>query len=454
MNLFFKICASALSTLAIAIGVAFAIPVTRNFILDSVAPYSDVYKEQEKANKELNKSYLNNLVLLTETRTSLINAEFKAISYKNEVGVLQSNLLTSQNNLSLALNQKTSIQNSLDEANKNLTQMSAELEKLRSDYRNLNIELDTLVGNQSTDAAKIADLNKRIEDITAEISRLDCLVDSLNISITTYETKLAEYEKQIADGNTTIEEYKNEIISLNSQIIELKETIKSLENLNQTLKGDDSYKAIFQQIVGGTVTELKASDLDGITEIRAYAFYNCQNLQRVALPESVETIGSYAFFGCNTLEEFIVTTNLKTINSHAFENCVTLKNFNLSNVNYVGDFAFMGSGISDIYVPATIANWGRCIFQNSYATNVYVSEGVTNIPFGMLHGCGQITSLYLPSTLKSIDVFGVSNYSNSMRIFFAGTIEQYNQITYDASQNTAFANPLEVVYNHPVPTKN
>src|SRR5574344_432785 len=186
MNLFFKICASALSTLAITTGVAFAIPATRNFILDSVAPYSRVYQQQEQENEELNEAYINNLMLLTETRTSLMNAEFKSISYQNEVGVLQSNLLTSQNNLSLALNQKTSIQNSLDEANRNLQIMSAELTALRNDYRDLNTELDTLIGNQSTDTARIDELNTQITEVTSNISRLDCIVDSLSIASSTY----------------------------------------------------------------------------------------------------------------------------------------------------------------------------------------------------------------------------------------------------------------------------
>ncbi|MBQ8749069.1 MAG: leucine-rich repeat protein [Clostridia bacterium] len=451
MNMFFKICAGALSTLALTAGVVLAIPPTRNFIFDAVAPHSQVYQEKEKENDELNQAYLNNLVLLTETRTSLINAEFKAISYQNEVGVLQSNLITSQNNLALALSQKSQIQASLDMANQNLSNMSVELSNMREQFRQLNIELDIMLDTQSDNTARIEELNNEISTLSTEIANLDSIVSGLQIATDSYEAQIAEYEAQIATGNQQIQDYETEIISLRSQIVELQETIKSLEAVNNALNGDDSYKQLFQSIIGGTITELKASDLEGVTEIRAYAFYNCHSLQRVELPETVETIGSYAFANCSNLEEVITTNNLKTINTHAFYNCPNLKTVNFSNIETMGSFAFNNTGLEEIRLPANVSNWGSCVFQNSSISVVYIEEGATNIPFGLLHGCGGLTEIYLPSTLQTIDTFGISNYSSGVNIFFAGTQEQFDQITYDASDNTAFAN-ANVVCNYPVPT--
>ena len=451
MNLFFKVCAGALSTLALSAGIVLAIPPTRNFIFDAVAPHSQVYQEKEKENEELNQAYLNNLVLLTETRTSLINAEFKAISYQNEVGVLQSNLITSQNNLALALSQKSQIQASLDMANQNLSNMSAELTNMREQFRQLNIELDILLDTQADNTTRIDELNAEISTLSAEITNLDSIVSGLQIATETYEAQIAEYEAQIATGNQQIQDYETEIVALRSQIVELQETIKSLEAVNEALNGDSSYKQLFQDIVGGTITELKASDLEGITEIRSYAFYNCQSLQRVELPETVETIGSYAFANCRNLQEVVTTSNLKTVNTHAFYDCVNLKTFDFTGLESVGSFAFSSTGLEEIRLPASVTNWNGCVFQNSSIRVMYVEEGATEIPFGLLHGCGGLTEIYLPSTLLSIDTFGISNYSSGVNVFFAGTQDQFNQITYDSSDNTAFAN-ANVVCNYPVPT--
>lgn len=447
MKLFFKISAGILSGLFIVTGILFAIPATRNIILNSFASYSQVYQEQKATIDDLTESNVNNLMLLTETRTSLMNAEFKSISYQNEISVLQNNLLTSQNNLALALSQKSEIQKSLEDSNKNMLSLSSQLTQLRDDYRDFNTELTILMDAQDQDVERIDELTAQMEATTEEIAKLESIVTSLGVANETYEAKIAEYETIIADGSATIESYKNEIISLNSQIEELKETIKSLESVNNALNGDDSYKKMFQKIVGGTVTELKASDLEGITEIRSYAFYNCKGLKSVELPASVEKIGEYAFHGCSNLESFNFPSTLKTIDSFAFENCMNLRSVDLRNVQYVGMFAFTNSGVQEAYLPDIVSSWGNCIFQNSLIKDIYIEEGATVVPFGLLHGCGQIENIYLPSTIEQIATFGVSNYSNNINVFFAGSQEQFNRITYVASENTAFAN-ANVVCNY------
>ena len=451
MNLFFKICAGALSTLAVTAGLVFAIPPTRNFIFDAIAPHSQVYQEKEKENEELNQAYLNNLVLLTETRTSLINAEFKAISYQNEVGVLQTNLITSQNNLALALSQKSQIQTSLDMANQNLANLTYELAEMREQFRQLNIELDVMMDSQVDNTVRIEELNAEINTLSVEIANLDSIVSGLQIATETYEAQIAEYEMQIENGNQQIQDYEFEIVALRSQIAELQETIRSLEAVNEALNGDSSYKQLFQSIVGGTITELTAQDLEGVTEIRPYAFYNCNSLERVELPETVETIGSYAFANCSNLVEVVTTNNLKTVNTHAFYNCPNLKNVNFSNIEYVGSFAFSNTGLEEIRLPANVSSWDSCVFQNSSIRVMYIEEGATNIPFGLLHGCGRLTEIYLPSTLQSVETFGIGLHSSNVNVFFAGTQEQFNQISYDRSDNTALAT-ANVVCNYPVPT--
>ena len=54
----------------------------------------------------------------------------------------------------------------------------------------------------------------------------------------------------------------------------------------------------FSRTLGST---LGADDLQGLTSIKEYGFYNQTNLRYVTLPETVESIGNYAFSGCTNI---------------------------------------------------------------------------------------------------------------------------------------------------------
>ena len=48
-------------------------------------------------------------------------------------------------------------------------------------------------------------------------------------------------------------------------------------------------------------TTLNAEELEGIVNIRNYAFYEQTSLRTVTLPSTVESIGDYAFDGCSSV---------------------------------------------------------------------------------------------------------------------------------------------------------
>lgn len=53
--------------------------------------------------------------------------------------------------------------------------------------------------------------------------------------------------------------------------------------------------------------------LDGTTNIRGWAFLNCETLKKVIMPNSITTIEDHAFSGCNNIEEMILSDNISII---------------------------------------------------------------------------------------------------------------------------------------------
>lgn len=61
-----------------------------------------------------------------------------------------------------------------------------------------------------------------------------------------------------------------------------------------------------------------------VTEIGIEAFYQCQTLTQVILPESLRTIRGRAFFGCENLKSINIPNSVERIVFWAFKNCYGL----------------------------------------------------------------------------------------------------------------------------------
>lgn len=70
------------------------------------------------------------------------------------------------------------------------------------------------------------------------------------------------------------------------------------------LLGDTNGKK-FKALIDSSITEVTASDLNGVAEIRDYAFYKCVGLKKIVIPDSVTKIGSNCFDNCTSLTEVI-----------------------------------------------------------------------------------------------------------------------------------------------------
>ena len=61
-----------------------------------------------------------------------------------------------------------------------------------------------------------------------------------------------------------------------------------------------------------------------VTSIGDYAFWDCDNLRSVTIPNTVRSIGSSAFDGCSSLKNVEIPSTVISIGSGAFEYCSSL----------------------------------------------------------------------------------------------------------------------------------
>ena len=131
---------------------------------------------------------------------------------------------------------------------------------------------------------------------------------------------------------------------------------------------------------------------DGVTSIGNEAFYDCDSLMSIVIPDGVTSIGDWAFYGCSGLTSIVIPNSVTSIGYSAFSDC---------------------SGLTSIVVDegdTVYHSEGNCLIETASRTlitgcrnSVIPSDGsVTSIGDKAFFGCRGLTSIVIPDSVTSI----------------------------------------------------
>ena len=248
-------------------------------------------------------------------------------------------------------------------------------------------------------------------------------------------------------------------------------TVVGIGNLDLLGNGTNTVESV---VVPGTVKYIKRFAYYPNTA------YSVGNLEKVTLPEGLETIGDDAFASAPGLSEINLPSTLKSIGERAFKDC-KVDNFTIpAGVEYIGANAFLGTemvynlmervwdggdpfiviggelvcyfgddpvvtvpdGVRGIATGAfSLARTEGCkvtsvtlpdsveyIAESAFAvqselTTVNFGSGLKEIGFGAFDSCTSLNNVVLPEGLKKIGDGAFSGCSSLDSISFPGTLE-------------------------------
>lgn len=143
-----------------------------------------------------------------------------------------------------------------------------------------------------------------------------------------------------------------------------------------------SGKSLFAQLVDKSITNVSASDLTGMTRIGQYAFFDCESLTSITIPDSVTNIGFSAFSSCSSLTSITIPDGVTNIDNAAFQSCTGLTSITIPNsVTSIDGYVFSGCrSLTNITIPDSVTSIDRYAFSGcSNLTSVTIGNGVTSV---------------------------------------------------------------------------
>ena len=214
----------------------------------------------------------------------------------------------------------------------------------------------------------------------------------------------------------------------------INENIVTINGINYCLKTQDNQKTAqvvkkYNKYKGNIVipeTVTYESDIYNVTSIGNGAFFECNEIESITMPNSILSIGKTAFAGCSGLSTITIPNSVYSIEWSAFSGCINLSSITIgSYVRSIGNNAFWGcSKLTDIDFPNTVSTIGDYAFCGcSSLSAIKLPYYISSIGAHTFENCSAISSIIIPNTVTTIDTCAFANCKSLISIDIPNSVK-------------------------------
>lgn len=144
-----------------------------------------------------------------------------------------------------------------------------------------------------------------------------------------------------------------------------------------------------------------------VVELRDNAFYECQTLKHIDIPDTVRKIGHHCFYACSSLENIIIPDSVTDIGMGCFCGCSSLNTASLSStIQSIPESCFRScTSLDSLTIPDTVRQIGDFSFSGCISLkNISLGNELKSIGDCSFYMCTSLSSVYIPPSVTDIGV--------------------------------------------------
>ena len=168
------------------------------------------------------------------------------------------------------------------------------------------------------------------------------------------------------------------------------------------------------------------------------------------IPQGITAIGNSAFFCCDSLISVAIPDSVISIRDSAFSCCKSLTSITIpDSVTSIGDETFSSCvSLTSVTIPDSVTSIGNIAFSFCTSlTSITIPDSVTSIGDGAFYACYSLTSITIPDSVTSIGDWAFSSCTSLTSITIPDSVTFIGDSAFDFCESlTSVSIPDSVTF--------